>query len=50
MTNMIPFTADRWRNFGLLFVYVAFNVFGALFLYWLTRVPKKAKKVKAKKE
>ncbi|KAJ8124341.1 hypothetical protein O1611_g9298 [Lasiodiplodia mahajangana] len=42
--------ADRWRNFGLLFVYIAFNIFGALFLYWLTRVPKKPRMTKAKKE
>lgn len=42
--------ADRWRNFGLLFVYIVFNIFGALFLYWLTRVPKKARMTKAKKE
>ncbi|KAI1436261.1 ABC-2 type transporter-domain-containing protein [Xylaria sp. CBS 124048] len=39
--------ADRWRNFGLLFVYIGFNVFMAVFLYWLTRVPKSwGKKVK----
>lgn len=43
--------ADRWRNFGLLWVYIVFNVFGALFLYWLTRVPKgKKKEEKTKKE
>ncbi|KAI0548730.1 ABC-2 type transporter-domain-containing protein [Xylaria curta] len=41
---------DRWRNFGLLFVYIVFNIFGALFLYWLTRVPKKPRMTKAKKE
>lgn len=35
--------ADRWRNFGLLVVYVVFNVAMALFLYWLIRVPKKSK-------
>ncbi|KAL8375071.1 hypothetical protein RB599_001686 [Gaeumannomyces hyphopodioides] len=33
--------ADRYRNFGLLFVYVAFNIAAALFVYWLVRVPKK---------
>jgi ATP-binding cassette subfamily G (WHITE) protein 2 (PDR) len=35
----------RWRDFGLLWVYVAFNVAAAIFLYWLCRVPrgKKAK-------
>lgn len=39
--------SDHWRNIGLLFVYVVFNIFGALFLYWLARVPKKwSRKVK----
>ncbi|RFU27150.1 hypothetical protein B7463_g9178, partial [Scytalidium lignicola] len=32
---------NTWRDFGLLWVYITFNVFGALFLYWLVRVPKK---------
>jgi ATP-binding cassette, subfamily G (WHITE), member 2, PDR len=32
--------ADAWRNFGLLWVYVAFNIATALFMYWLLRVPK----------
>jgi ATP-binding cassette subfamily G (WHITE) protein 2 (PDR) len=35
----------RWRDFGILWVYVAFNVAGAIFFYWLCRVPK-GKKVK----
>jgi len=34
---------DRWRNFGIIWVYIIFNVFMALFLYWLVRVPKKSK-------
>ncbi|KAJ5698814.1 ABC multidrug transporter A-2 [Penicillium macrosclerotiorum] len=39
--------SDHWRNVGLLFVYIVVNVFGALFLYWLIRVPKRwAHKVK----
>ncbi|KAF1808725.1 ABC drug exporter AbcA [Eremomyces bilateralis CBS 781.70] len=33
----------RWRNFGILWVYIIVNVAGALGLYWLARVPKKAK-------
>ncbi|KAI0173090.1 ABC-2 type transporter-domain-containing protein [Hypoxylon sp. FL1284] len=42
---------ERWRNFGILWAYIVFNIFGALFLYWLTRVPKgKKKENKAKKE
>lgn len=31
----------RWRNFGILWAFIIFNVFAALGLYWLTRVPKK---------
>ncbi|KFY53333.1 hypothetical protein V496_07698 [Pseudogymnoascus sp. VKM F-4515 (FW-2607)] len=35
---------NRWRNFGLLWVYIIFNAVMALVLYWLVRVPKGAKK------
>lgn len=39
--------SDRWRNVGLLFVYIVFNAVAAIFLYWLIRVPKKrSRKVK----
>ena len=31
----------RWRNFGIMWAFVIFNIFGALFLYWLARVPRK---------
>lgn len=34
----------RWRDFGLLWVYIVFNVAGAIALYWLCRVPKGKKK------
>ncbi|KAF2178290.1 putative multidrug resistance ABC transporter [Zopfia rhizophila CBS 207.26] len=37
---------NAWRNFGLMWVYILFNIFGALVLYWLIRVPK-VKKEKA---
>ncbi|KAH6605927.1 hypothetical protein Trco_005080, partial [Trichoderma cornu-damae] len=40
--------SQRWRNFGLMWVYIAFNIAAALFVYWLARVPKK--QFKAKKE
>ncbi|KAF3939206.1 hypothetical protein ABW19_dt0205383 [Dactylella cylindrospora] len=40
--------SNRWRDFGIVWVYVVFNVFVAIGLYWLFRVPK-GKKV-AKKE
>jgi ATP-binding cassette subfamily G (WHITE) protein 2 (PDR) len=32
--------SDHWRNVGIIFAFVGFNVVGAVFLYWLFRVPK----------
>lgn len=37
--------ANRWRDFGLMWVFTMFNLAAAIFLYWLIRVPK-AKKSK----
>ncbi|KAM0790552.1 hypothetical protein ACM66B_004421 [Microbotryomycetes sp. NB124-2] len=34
---------NRWRDFGIIWAYIIFNVAAATFLYWLVRVPKKAK-------
>ncbi|KAE8353295.1 ABC-2 type transporter-domain-containing protein [Aspergillus coremiiformis] len=31
---------DAWRNFGLMWVYIVFNIGAAVFIYWLARVPK----------
>lgn len=31
---------DRWRNFGIFFVYIVFNIAAAIGFYWLARVPK----------
>jgi ABC-type multidrug transport system permease subunit len=31
---------DRWRNLGIFWVYIVFNVAAAVGLFWLTRVPK----------
>jgi ATP-binding cassette subfamily G (WHITE) protein 2 (PDR) len=36
--------STRWRDFGLLWVYVAFNVGAAVGLYWMFRVPKGKKR------
>ncbi|KAF9766424.1 hypothetical protein IL306_001186 [Fusarium sp. DS 682] len=33
--------SERWRNFGLLWVFIVFDVVAALMAYWLIRVPKK---------
>jgi ABC-type multidrug transport system permease subunit len=34
--------SHRWRNFGILWVFIIFNAIMAVFLYWLVRVPKKS--------
>ncbi|KAH8172967.1 ABC-2 type transporter domain-containing protein [Sarocladium implicatum] len=34
---------DYWRNFGIMWVFVGFNVLAACGLYWLTRVPRAKK-------
>lgn len=45
---------DRWRNFGLMWAYIIFNNFVAVFTYWAFRVKKwnwfKAKKPKLGKK
>lgn len=43
------FWEDRWRNFGILWAYVLFNVFVAVATYWLFRVRPAQRKAKAKK-
>lgn len=35
--------ANRWRDFGLMWVYICVNVAAAVALYWLCRVPKRSK-------
>ena len=35
--------STRYRNFGIMWAFIIFNVFAALFLYWLARVPRKQK-------
>ncbi|KAI8680381.1 ZEB2-regulated ABC transporter 1 [Fusarium keratoplasticum] len=36
---------DRWRNFGIGWTYIVFNVIAALVLYYLVRMPKRNKKL-----
>jgi ATP-binding cassette subfamily G (WHITE) protein 2 (PDR) len=43
------FYDDRWRNFGLQFAYIAFNIIAALGIYWLARVPKNGGLFKSRK-
>lgn len=36
---------DRWRNLGIFWAYIGFNVFMCSLLYYLARVPKKSSRV-----
>lgn len=40
LDSIHAYVGDVWRNFGLVWAYIIFNIFGALGLYWLFRVPK----------
>lgn len=46
LTSISSSYSTRWRNFGIMWVFIIFNVFAAIGIYWLARVPKKAKKTK----
>jgi ATP-binding cassette subfamily G (WHITE) protein 2 (PDR) len=39
---------NAWRDFGIMWGYIAFNVAAALFIYWLARVPKQGLSKKSK--
>lgn len=40
---------NAWRDFGIMWVFVIVNIFGALAIYWLVRMPKKTRPEKEKK-
>jgi len=42
--------SHRWRNFGILFSYLVFNIAGAIILYYVARVPKNTKEKEEKEE
>ncbi|KAI1102526.1 ABC-2 type transporter-domain-containing protein [Jackrogersella minutella] len=41
LATIDTFYSDRWRNLGLIWAYIVFNIGATLLLYWLARVPKK---------
>ena len=41
LASVQSYYSERWRNLGIMFAYIAFNIMGALAMYWLVRVPKK---------
>jgi ABC-type multidrug transport system permease subunit len=42
--------STRWRDFGIMWVFIIFNIFAAIGLYWLVRVPKNTRKIKGSKD
>ncbi|KAH8816616.1 ATP-binding cassette transporter [Xylogone sp. PMI_703] len=42
LASVFSFYDQRWRNFGLMWVYINFNAFAAVMIYWLARVPRKS--------
>lgn len=42
LAGVNSYYSDVWRNWGLMWVYLAFNIAGAIGMYWLVRVPKGA--------
>lgn len=43
LTQLSSQYSTRWRNFGIMWAFVIFNIFAALGLYWYARVPRKQK-------
>ncbi|KIW29433.1 uncharacterized protein PV07_05248 [Cladophialophora immunda] len=41
LASVSSYYGERWRNFGIMWAFIIFNIAGAFFLYWLARVPKK---------
>ncbi|KAJ5515061.1 CDR ABC transporter [Penicillium fimorum] len=40
--------SDAWRNFGIMWVFIIFNICAAVGIYWLARVPKAPRSKKTK--
>jgi ATP-binding cassette subfamily G (WHITE) protein 2 (PDR) len=38
LADVSIFYSERWRNFGIIFAFIAFNIFLAVLTYWLFRV------------
>ena len=40
LAGVSSYYEDAWRNFGFMWIYIVFNIFAAVGIYWLARVPK----------
>ncbi|KAL2847588.1 ABC-2 type transporter-domain-containing protein [Aspergillus pseudodeflectus] len=42
LASVLSYWSEAWRNFGLIWAFIAFNIVAAIGIYWLARVPKKS--------
>ncbi|WWC87080.1 uncharacterized protein L201_001966 [Kwoniella dendrophila CBS 6074] len=47
LAGFSSYYSHKWRDFGLMFVYIIFNIVAAFGIYWLARVPKNSGKESA---
>jgi ABC-type multidrug transport system permease subunit len=40
LAQVDSYYSEAWRNFGIMWAYLVFNVVAALGIYWWARVPK----------
>ncbi|KAG0158600.1 hypothetical protein PDIDSM_66760 [Penicillium digitatum] len=48
LASVLSYYKDAWRNFGIMWAFIIFNIFGAVCIYWLARVPKGTRSKKTK--
>ncbi|KAL5337371.1 ABC-2 type transporter-domain-containing protein [Aspergillus crustosus] len=46
LASVVSYWSDAWRNFGIVWVFIVFNIVAAIGIYWLARVPKTGRKQK----
>ncbi|KGO76641.1 CDR ABC transporter [Penicillium italicum] len=48
LASVMSYYSEAWRNFGIMWAFIIFNIFGAVCIYWLARVPKGTRNKKTK--
>ena len=50
LASFSSYLSEAWRNFGLIWAYIVFNVCAAMLIYWFVRMPKGNRRVKVEDE
>ncbi|CAI7608425.1 unnamed protein product [Penicillium glandicola] len=48
LAGVLSYYSDAWRNFGIMWAFIIFNICAAVGIYWLARVPKGSRSKKTK--